>query len=350
MCGTSASMALRNAIMHRSVTRRTDSGDSSAGELRANLQLPLIKIRLREDTVYIKPAAPRSIGGVLDDAIKLYRDAFSTSWPLALIGQVLLAAPLLVVRLQLAAVPGLGANPMAAARNPAAAAALLAIYRSPTIWLSYLAALIITFGLYNALVVQIDGFATAKPRSIGESIAAGVRLLPCSLLLYLVMFVGLMLGVLCVGLVAGILGAMHVSIVVQGVLAVAFAAVLIYVSGRVFLAYIALIVERAAVFRSFGISWSLIKHHWWRTATVYTVAIVMVLVLYLLVAALDALFFSMLRSSGGMTTLVSQLFSIAVGSVLVPFFPAVLLAIYYDLKLRRDGADLADRVNALNPQ
>jgi hypothetical protein len=300
--------------------------------------------------VYTKPAAPRSIGGVLDDAIKLYRDAFSTSWPLALIGQAVIAAPLLVIRLQLAAVPGVGANPMAAATNPAAAAAILSIYKSPAVLLSYLAVIILTFALYNALLAQIDGFATAKPRSLGESIAVGVRLLPCSLLLYLVMIVGLTLGVFCVGIVAGILGAMHASVMVQGVLAVAFAVLLIYVSGRVFLAYVALIVDGAAVFKSFGISWGLIKNHWWRTATVYTVAIIMVLVFYLLVAALNALIFSLLRSSSGTATLVSQLCSIAVGSVLVPFFPAVLLAIYYDLKLRRDGADLADRVNALAPR
>ena len=33
--------------------------------------------------MYVKPTTPRSIGGILDDAIKLYRDAFAKSWPLA---------------------------------------------------------------------------------------------------------------------------------------------------------------------------------------------------------------------------------------------------------------------------
>jgi hypothetical protein len=298
--------------------------------------------------VYTKPAAPRSIGGVLDDAIKLYRDAFAKSWPVALIGQVVIAAPLLVIRLQLASVPGVGGNPMAVATNPAAAAAYMAIYKSPAIWLSYLAVMVLTFGLYNALIVQIDGFATAKPRSVGESITAGIRLLPCAVLLYLVMIVGLTLSMVCVGIVAGILGAMHVPAIVRGLLLVAFSVALIYVLGRLFLAYVALIVERAGVFKSFGISWALIKNHWWRTATVYTVAIVIVFVFYLLIAALNALVFAMLHSTSGAATLVSQLFSIAVGTVLVPFFPAVLLAIYYDLTLRRGGADLADRVNALS--
>jgi hypothetical protein len=300
--------------------------------------------------VYTKPAAPRSIGGVLDDAIKLYRDAFAKSWPLALIGQVVIAAPLLVIRLKLAAVPGLGGNPMAMATNPAAAAAYMSIYKSPAIWLSYLAVLVATFGLYNALLVQIDGFATAKPRSVGESIAAGLRLLPCALLLYLVMIVGLTLSMVCVGVVAGILGAMHLGAIVPVLLVGAYAVALVYVLGRLFLAYVALIADRAAVFESFGISWVLIKNHWWRTATVYTVAIVIVCVFYVLIGVLDALVFATLHSTSGAATLVSQLFSIAFGTVLVPFFPAVLLAMYYDLKLRRDGADLADRVNSLSSQ
>jgi hypothetical protein len=44
------------------------------------------------------------------------------------------------------------------------------------------------------------------------------------------------------------------------------------------------------------------------------------------------------------------LISVAGGTVLMTFFPAVLVAMYYDLKLRREGADLASRVNALAPQ
>jgi hypothetical protein len=300
--------------------------------------------------VYTKPAAPRSIGGVLDDAIKLYRDAFAKSWPLALIGQVVIAAPLLVIRLQLASVAGVGGNPMAVAANPAAAAAYMAIYKSPAIWLSYLAVMVVTFALYNALTVQIDGFATARPRTVGESISSGIRLLPCAVLLYLTIIVGLTLSMVCVGIVAGLLGAVHAAGFLRALLVAVFAVALIYVLGRLFLAYVALIVERAGVFKSFGISWALIKNHWWRTATVYTVAIVIVFVFYVLIGALNALVFSMLHSTSGAATLVSQLFSTAIGTVLVPFFPAVLLAIYYDLKLRRDGADLADRVNALNPR
>jgi hypothetical protein len=300
--------------------------------------------------VYAKPTAPRSIGGVLDDAIKLYREAFTKSWLLALIGQVLIAGPLLVIRLKMAAIPEAAGNPMAAAMNPAAAAALMAVFKSPAIWLSYLLAMIFTFGLYNALIAQADAFAKARQQSIGESFAVGFRLLPCSALLYLVMAVAVMIGAVCVGLVAGLLGVMHVSGIVGSVLGLALFVFGIYAWGRAFLANTALVVENTGVFKSLGISWSLIKNHWWRTATVYGVAIIIAIVFYFLIAGLDGLIFAMLRGSGASATVVSQLLSIATGAVLTPFYPTVLLAMYYDLKLRNEGADLAGRVNALAPQ
>src|SRR6185312_2273186 len=43
----------------------------------------------RRQVMYTRPTAPRSIGGVLDDAIRLYRAAFSRCWVLALGGGVL---------------------------------------------------------------------------------------------------------------------------------------------------------------------------------------------------------------------------------------------------------------------
>jgi hypothetical protein len=321
--------------------------DSSAGAVHANLSPAPIKIRLREDTVYTRPAAPRSIGGVLDDAIKLYRDSFSKSWPLALIGEVLITIPVLVIRFQITNIPGVGTNPMSAAINPAAAAAMMAVFKSPVIWVSYLALLLLTLGLYNALIVQADGFSSGKPRTIAEAFGTGFRLLPCTLLLSLVMFLGTFVAVLAAGIVAGILGAMHVSPIVQGILLVACIGVMIYVWGRIFLANTALVVERTGVFKSFATSWVLIKSHWWRTAAVYTVAIIIAFAFYLLMGALNTLIFALWSGSSEAKTILSQLVNVAFGSALAPFFPTVLLAMYHDLKLRSEGADLADRVNAL---
>jgi hypothetical protein len=289
--------------------------------------------------VYVKPTAPRSIGGIVDDAIRLYRDAFAKSWPLTLCAQLLIAVPVLIIRFQVTAVPVVAGDPLAA----------LAIFKSPGVWLSYFVAAVLTVGFYNALVVLLDGIATTKVESVGQSLAAGFRLLPRTVLLYVVMLVALMVAGVCVGVLAGILGK-AASPIVSGVFVVAFAAIVIYVWGRAFLANIALVVEDARVFESLKISWALIENHWWRTATVYTIALAIAMVFYFLIGFLSGVVVAILHSSIGMVTVVSQLISIVGGTLLMSFFPAVLLAMYHDLKLRKEGADLASRVNALAPR
>jgi len=55
----------------------------------------------------------------------------------------------------------------------------------------------------------------------------------------------------------------------------------------------------------------------------------------------------LLGTGSRVAILVTQLVSILVYSFLGSLSPAVLLAVYNDLKLRREGGDLADRVSAL---
>jgi len=300
--------------------------------------------------VYVKPTAPRSIGGILDDAVRLYRDSFAKAWPLALCTQLALAAPLLIIRTQFAALPGAPVNPMA---NPMAAAAnsaaVMAVFKSPGVWLSYLAVVLVTIGFYNALLVLIDGLATAKMESFGRSLSAGFRLLPRTLLLFLAMFAVAVIGTAIVGVLVGILGTLHASII-TGILVGASAALFLYAWGRAFLANVALVVEDAGVFSSLGMSWALIKNHWWRTATVYTIAIIIAIVFYVVISILSGVAIAVLHSSVNTALIVSQLVSIIGGTVLMSFVPAVLLVTYYDLRLRKGGADLASRVNALAPQ
>jgi hypothetical protein len=290
--------------------------------------------------VYAKPTGPRSIGGILDDGIKLYRDAFANSWPLALCAQLLLAIPAVIVQYEFHGVLVSGGNPQA----------VFSVFRSPVVWLPYLGGVIVFFGFYNALIVQLDGIATTKVVSRGRSLAVGFRLLPRTILLFVVMFFALMAAGVLVGVLAGILGGLHL-LIIEGVLVVTFAVIIIYIWGRAFLANIALIIEDAKVFKSLGISWVLIKNHWWRTATVYTIALILAMTFYVIVALVNgALAGATVRSPFGIGSVISHLVSIVGGAVLMSFIPAVLLATYHDLKLRKEGADLAGRVNALAPQ
>jgi hypothetical protein len=287
----------------------------------------------RENIVYVKPTAPRSIGGVLDDAIQLYRSAFASSWAIALLGQVVLSVPAFIIgaRLKAVAVPG---NPMA----------MLAVYKSPAVWIPYLIAGIFLIGINNALLLRADAIAAGKAGTAGQSAAAGFRLLPRTLLL----FFAIMIAFAVCGLIVGVLSFIVSGLpVVRAICLLALALAAVYAGWRIFLANTALVVNDAAVFKSLEISWTLIKDHWWRSATVYTVAIIIAMVFYFVIAFLSGIVIALLHGSEPMTTVISQVIGVAGGTILMAFIPAVVLAIFYDLRLRKDGADLASRVNAL---
>jgi len=287
--------------------------------------------------VYVKPTAPRSIGGVLDDAIRLYRVSFAKTWPLALCGRLLLAAPLLILQFQ-----------FAGART-GDAQAMLAMMKSPGTWLPYLVAAIVTIGFYNALLVQIDGFAAPRDETFGRSLSTGFRLLPRTLLLFFVMVAAALLAGVCVGVAFGLLNAVA-STILRILLVTAVLLLGIYAWGRAFLANIALVVEDAGVFQSLGMSWTLIRDHWWRTATVYTIAIIIILAFNVVIAIVDGLTGALLHNYFAVAAVIGQLVAVIGGAVVMPFVPAVLLVMYYDLKLRKEGTDLAGRVNALTTQ
>lgn len=297
--------------------------------------------------MYAKPTTPRSIGGIVDDGIRLYRDAFSQSWPLALAGQVCLFIPAMMIQYQFRAVFNV--------KDPQA---VLQVFKSPAIWLSYLVGAIAFIGFYNAVIVQLEAIAADQPVPRGRALSVGFRLLPRTILLGMVMFVGFVgvtfVAALLVGVVAGILTAVVGSTaapLVGGVLGVGLSAIFLLVWGKVYLSHIALLVEDAAVFKSVGISWTVITGHWWRGAAVYSVAMILVLVFYLLVAAINGSLAGLtLRNPFGAGTVIAQLVSFVGGTLLMTFIPAVLLALYHDLTLRKEGTDLAGRVNALAPQ
>jgi hypothetical protein len=284
--------------------------------------------------VYVKPTTPRSIGGILDDAIQLYRSAFAASWPLALFGQVMLAVPVFIIRAKTIATPVVVGNPLAA----------LEVYKSPLVWVPYLIATILLLGVNNALISRADAIATVKAQTLGESLAVGFRLLPRTLLLGLAIVV----AALIVGILAGIVGAFLGALLVAKVILISVLVVAaIYALWKIFLSNIAIVVEDAAVFKSLEISWTLIKDHWWRSATVYTVAIIMAMVFYVVLAFASGLVIGLMHGSPTMTVVLSELITLVGGTVLMAFLPAVMLTLYYDLKLRKDGADLASRVTAL---
>jgi len=299
--------------------------------------------------VYTRPTEPRSIGGVLDDGLRLWRDSLPRTWPLALLAQLIVAMPFVVLAYKF---PGLfPAVPTPISATKAAnVQALLALFMSPATWLTYLVITVFSVACYSAIVLMIASVADNTALSLGGSLSAALRLLG-RLVAQFLLFVGALLVVaIAFALLAGFAGAFGGSRAAGAIFGIVLFLLFVFVFGRVFLASMVLILDDAGPAQSIAISWRLSRYHWWRCAAILTVLFIIVLVFSLVVSFLTVSIGAAFGSATLLVALVSQILGLLVNSLLGSLFPAALISILYDLKLRKQGGDLLGRVDALARQ
>jgi len=112
----------------------------------------------------------------------------------------------------------------------------------------------------------------------------------------------------------------------------------------------AIVLDNVGIVRSLSYSFKLVWGNWWRTTTVYMVPIVLMIVLFFIfyfVVGLGALLThsrGSLFSPGGFFPISTVLVFSLIMSLILPLFPAVSVALYQDLKLRKSGDDLEERL------
>lgn len=100
----------------------------------------------------------------------------------------------------------------------------------------------------------------------------------------------------------------------------------------------------AALRRTFA----LVRGHWWRTSLALTIGGVVVLVFYT-VGGLIGLLVAQLIGGADLAvfSVVTTVVTALLGGLFMPFYTALTLAIVLELQLRREGADLGARLDAL---
>jgi len=263
--------------------------------------------------MYARPTAPLPIGGVVDDAIKLYRESFARCWPIALVGSLIMGTfgVFLTIYVRNA---GIGLTGMA----------LLQVYRQPPILALYLLQSVLSLAFYGALIASQNAVALGDtPLSFGEAIAIGFARLGRAVVTGIVWWAIIVLGL--------------VLLLVPG----------IYFLGALCLWPVALYAEDAGAMQALQYSRDLIKGHWWRSSTILTIAVIIILVFSMVVGLVAGVLAAISRHDFTTAQLMVQVVSIAANVFVLPMIPAVLLAMYRDLQLRREGGDLAARVGAL---
>ena len=246
---------------------------------------------------------PQTVGRVLDSGFKLFVKAFTGVLPLSLAAAAVLAVPNIASVL-------MGGTEQVQSPVPAS-----------TVLVLFLVALPIYMILIAAVVYRLGAVAELHQASAGQALSRGVRcalpLIVAAVLYFLAMAGGLILLI-----IPGVILSLSLS----------FAFIAIVLDGESAL---------AALKRSHRLVWG----NWWRTLAVVSVPVVIVMILYV---GLGIAFGATLVMSDGKPAsdvlMTANLTEAAIGGITAPLIYSIMIAQYHDLKLRKEGHDLAARL------
>jgi hypothetical protein len=259
----------------------------------------------QEDPMYTQATAPQTIGGVLDSGFKLFGACFTQVFWLAAIA-ALATAPISLLQ------PNIQTNSLSGG-----VVALVVC--------GVLVGALVAGVIYGALIARIDAVARSASLPVGQALGIGLRRLPA-------MFVA--------GLLAGLVTAVGL--------------ILLIIPGLIFMIWFvfapsAVIVERVGPIASLGYSRALVRGHWWRTAALLTIVGIILMVVYVIlgvVVGILVLSNPSALASGEAPWYINFVAGPLLAMIAVPLTYALLLSIYYDLKTRLEGGDLAARIAA----
>jgi hypothetical protein len=279
--------------------------------------------------MYQAPNAPLSIGGVLDSGFRLFRECFT---------QVFLFA----VATSLVAAPASFVTPYVAANGPTPA---FITSVAGGFFVITLIAMIFT----TAMLARIDAIARGEQLSFGNALGIGVRRLPAVIGSYLL--VTLAVGALpCAVLIAFVAAGMTTATTLAVAGLIAFC--LFIVPGSIIAVWLlfgpyAAMIDRLGPLTSLRYSRAITRGYWWRTTGLVTIIGVIMIVIYVvlgLAAGIAAIANPGVLESGQPPWYFQFVIGPLLQAVALPLAYSLILAIYYDLKLRHEGGDLAARI------
>lgn len=257
--------------------------------------------------MYDQPTAPLSIGQVLDKGFGLFKASFTSVIGISAAGNLLYIPVNLVSSRALTGPP------------------------SGNLTVAYFAAtlvfVVISLVVSGAIIARIGGIATGKPIAFGQALRTGLRRGP---------------ALFIVSLIYGLLVVIGFLLVVPG----------IYLMVALAFCFYPVVLENKGSLESLAESRVLVRGSWWRTAGILTVIGIILLCAYLIIGFIASLFFfaspgqSLGGSAGPFVLFLDNVIGPIVNAVFAPLSYAMFMVVYFDLKLRREGTDLAARIEA----
>jgi len=277
------------------------------------------------------PPRPQSVGEILDSAFRIFRATLLKCLPYATVAVIAGQLPTLynMAKGRPLLPPEQSSDPLSWVLNTWGHQ-----MRDPLWWA---ASLIVTV-LGSAILLRQHAMATGRPTATSVDLATGVRRLPGVLALLILSGLAIAVWVLPAFALHGSMRYLLLLLLLVPASCVAIALScgwpVLLVTGKGAL---------ASMIHSTRLTWG----SWWRLTLIYSVAAVLLVALYSL-AGVIALVLSVLLAHGdiAVVTAVTTVTMLIVAGVGTPFFWALALAVLGDLTVRREGADLAQRLSA----
>lgn len=273
------------------------------------------------DTLY-PPEHPLSIGEVLDLSFRIFSTTILKCLPLAVGGLLLGQLPNIYSILHGGALAG-----------------VMAPHHDPVYWVLYLVGALLSTAFGGAVLVRQHAVASGEAASAADAIGVGLRRLAGMLA------IGILIGlaVLVCFVPAALLAGNKIALVIVIVVLLMPAS---YVLLRLSCANTGYLLNPWGIFGSLRRSWELTQGHFWRLAGIYTVALFVAIVFYVVAGVVAGAVATPLGL--GDVALVTAIYAsliVILGAVATPFISAIALAVFADLSIRREGADLAARIS-----
>src|SRR5215469_1182248 len=271
------------------------------------------------NTLY-PPSRPQSVGEILDAAFRIFRATVLKCLPFAALALIAGQLP----NIYYLATGGV--------------AAMVAASYQPLWWVLYFVGYVISVLLWSMILLRQHAVATGGGAAGESSFAAVLRRSPAIVLTWALM--GLAIGIWFLPV-----GMLHGTTILGAGLVLAIPAT--YVGVRVLSSWVAQLLTNKGPVASVAYSWNLTAGSFWRLSAIYTVAVILLFVLYVLsgvLAVVLALPFA--RGDIAVLTAVSTVVVVIMGAIGTPFYSALALAVFGDLTVRKEGTDLAQRISA----
>jgi hypothetical protein len=280
------------------------------------------------------PSRPQSVGEVLDTGFRIYSTTLLKCLPYSFAS---------VITGQLLSVYNLvHGYPLVQT-----ATQKMQQMKDGTWWLLLLILIVVGGTLGNSLFLRQHALASGQGADMRAELKRGAQRMPGTVLIWILMVLAVVATLIPCMIAAGALvGLSRVRSPAMGIL---FGVVCALAASWVVIRFVcsnpAYLLSERSPMESLGHSWHLTGGNFWRLSAIYTVGVIILIVFYVLTSIIGGIV-ALLLAHGDLTVVmaVSSAIVALLAALFTPFYYALVLAVYGDLSVRREGSDLAQRL------